>query len=111
MSSKDRRRSVAVVAFDGISPFHLSVPCMVFGSDMSGAGVPRFELLVCAAERGRLATTAGFSIEAPCGLAAIARAGTVIVPSWRDPMERPPEALLRALRAAHARGARVVGLC
>ena len=114
MSSKGRRNTVAavaVVAFDGISPFHLSVPCMVFGPDMSGAGVPRFELLVCAAERGPLATTAGFRIEAPFGLSAIARAGTVIVPSWRDPQERPPEALLRALRSAHARGARVVGLC
>ncbi|MGH6637620.1 MAG: GlxA family transcriptional regulator, partial [Polaromonas sp.] len=28
--------TVAVVAFDGISPFHLSVPCMVFGNDFSG---------------------------------------------------------------------------
>jgi transcriptional regulator GlxA family with amidase domain len=111
MRAPARRNTVAVVAFDGVSPFHLSVPCMVFGSDMAGAGVPRFELLVCAAERGRLTTTAGFSIEAPCGLSAIARAGTVIVPSWRDPQERPPEALLRALRAAHAHGARVVGLC
>jgi transcriptional regulator GlxA family with amidase domain len=106
-----RARTVAVVAFDGISPFHLSVPCMVFGPDMGGPGVPRFKLLVCAAERGTLSTTAGFGIEAPCGLDAITGAGIVIVPSWRDPAERPPEALLRALRAAHRRGAQIVGLC
>jgi transcriptional regulator GlxA family with amidase domain len=106
-----RPEAIAVVAFDGISPFHLSVPCLVFGEDRTAAGVPRFRLLVCAMETGPLRTTAGFTIEAPHGLAAIRRADTVIVPSWRDTMERPPEALLKALRSAHRRGARIVGLC
>jgi transcriptional regulator GlxA family with amidase domain len=103
--------TVAIVAFDGISPFHLSVPCMVFGPEMAGRGVPNYRLVVCAAERGRLRTTAGFAIEAAHSLAMLARAQTVIVPSWRDADERPPEALLRALQAAHRRGARIVGLC
>jgi transcriptional regulator GlxA family with amidase domain len=102
---------VAVVAFDGISPFHLSVPCMVFGPDMAGDGVPPFRLQVCAGETGPLHTTAGFTIGATQRLAALARAQTIIVPSWRDAGERPPEALLQALRRAHARGARIVGLC
>jgi transcriptional regulator GlxA family with amidase domain len=39
------------------------------------------------------------------------KADVVIVPSWRDVNERPPETFLRALRAAHARGALIVGLC
>jgi len=106
-----RPHRVAVVAFDGISPFHLSVPCMVFGPDMAGAGVPAFELQVCASEPGPLATTAGFTIAATRGLAALSRAHTVIVPSWRDTAEPVPPALLQALRRAHARGARIVGLC
>jgi transcriptional regulator GlxA family with amidase domain len=103
--------TVAVVAFDGISPFHLSVPCLVFGNDFSGEGVPRFKLLVCAEKPGSLQTTAGFSIAVQHGLGVLAKAQTVVVPSWRDPMERPPEALLKALQAAHRRGARIVGLC
>ncbi|MFC6307459.1 helix-turn-helix domain-containing protein, partial [Paraburkholderia dipogonis] len=45
------------------------------------------------------------------GLEALADADTIIVPSWRDPAETPPAALLDALRAANARGARLVGLC
>ena len=102
---------VAVVAFDGISPFHLSVPCMVFGPDMAGPGVPPFRLQVCASEPGPLRTTAGFTIGATHRLAAIAQAHTVIVPSWRDTAEPVPPALLQALRRAHARGARIVGLC
>ncbi|GAA3933207.1 GlxA family transcriptional regulator [Luteimonas lutimaris] len=102
--------TVAVVAFDRISPFHLSVPCLVF-EDRSRHGLPRFRVRVCAAEPGPLRTDAGFTIETRHGLAGLRGAGTVVVPSWRDAGERPPETLLKALRAAHARGARIVGLC
>lgn len=102
--------TVAVVAFDRISPFHLSVPCMVFG-ELGQDGPPPFRLRVCAVEPGRMRTAAGFAIEIRHGLGALRHAATVIVPSWRDADERPPAALLRALRAAHGRGARIVGLC
>ncbi|CAB3783954.1 HTH-type transcriptional regulator CdhR [Paraburkholderia ultramafica] len=105
------RHIVAVVAFDRISPFHLSVPCVVFGEDRSGGGLPDFDFRVCAAETGALTTTVGFSIAVTHGLEALADADTIIVPSWRDPDETPPAALLAALRAAHARGAQLVGLC
>ncbi len=100
---------VAVVAFDQISPFHLAVPCVVFGD--AHPGVPAFELVVCAAEQGPLRTSAGFDIQTHHGLAKLAQADIVIVPSWRDPAEKPAAALLAALVAAHQRGAWVVGLC
>lgn len=102
---------VAVVAFDRISPFHLSVPCAVFGEDRRDAGVPRFELLVCGGERGRVGTSIGFGLTGLHGLGSLARAGMVIVPSWRDPGELPPAPLVRALREAYGRGATIVGLC
>lgn len=103
--------TIAVLAFEGISLFHLSVPCLVFGEDRSDIGVPRFNLKVCAAEPGPLRSTAGVGVAAPFGLEGLHQAGTVIVPSWRDPAERAPEALLAALRLAHTRGSRLVGLC
>ncbi len=106
-----RSRTIAVVAFDGISPFQLAVPCAVFAEDRRSIGMPRFDVRVCGLERRRLATSAGFAIEATHGLDSVAGAATVIVPSWRDPHERPPEKLLAALRLAHERGARVIGLC
>ena len=102
---------VAVVAFDGISPFHLSVPCIVFGEDYCAGGVPRFDVRVCAEAPGMLQTTAGFAIGAPHGLEAIDAADIVIVPSWRNALEPPSDALIDALRAAQARGAQMVGLC
>jgi len=102
---------VAVVAFDGISPFHLSVPCLVFGEDRINTGAPRFDTVVCAAEPGSLATAASFRIDVPLGLDALARADIVVVPSWHDDLRGAAPALLDALRAAHARGAILVGLC
>lgn len=103
--------TVAVVSFDGISPFHLSVPCLVFGEDRSDAGVPRFETRVCSWAPGLLGTQAGFRIDVQRGLDALADAGIVVVPSWHDDLRPAPPVLLQALRDAHARGAILVGLC
>ncbi|WP_150430583.1 helix-turn-helix domain-containing protein [Dechloromonas sp. CZR5] len=101
--------AIAIVAFERISPFHLSAPCVVFGD--RHPGVPPFDFAVCATQPGRLATTAGFSIVVEHGLEKLLTADTIIVPSWRDPAERAPADLLAALVAAHERGARIVGLC
>ncbi len=100
---------VAVVTFDGIRPFHLAVPCAVFGE--SAGAQPLFDLRVCAIEPGPLRTQAGFTIVAAHGLRELERAQIVVVPSWRDAHEVPPAPLLAALQRAHRRGAIVAGLC
>lgn len=102
---------VAVIAFNGISPFHLSVPTLVFDEQHQGADMPRFQLRVCGFESGPLHTSAGFDIQVHHGLEQLLDADVVIMPSWRDTLERPPQPLLDALCAAHRRGARLVGLC
>ncbi|MPR64330.1 helix-turn-helix domain-containing protein [Ochrobactrum intermedium] len=103
--------TIAVIAFDGISPFHLSVPCIVFGDDLLKLGAPRYRLLICGEKTGSIPTMSGFAIEVERDLSSLAEADTVIIPAWRDPNERAPEALLLALRNAHEHGARMVGLC
>jgi transcriptional regulator GlxA family with amidase domain len=101
--------TVAVVAFQGISPFHLSVPCVVFGDPVPGG--PQYVLRVCAMETGAISTTAGFTLNAAWGLEGLADADILIVPSWRDPEEAAPQALLDALIEAQRRGAQIIGLC
>ncbi|NEW40098.1 helix-turn-helix domain-containing protein [Nocardia cyriacigeorgica] len=103
--------SVAVIAFDDISPFHLSVPTLVFGR----AGVGKaadwpYEVRICTENPGMLSTAAGFDISVPNGLEAVDSADIVIAPSWLRGVIAP-EPVLDALRTAHARGARIVGLC
>lgn len=101
--------TVAVLAYDRISPFHLSVPCLIFGEARDG--LPEFRFKVCGETRGLLTTTAGFHVDIRHGLSALKQADIVIVPSWRDPSERAPEAILNSLVTAHRRGAQIVGLC
>ncbi|MBI5179448.1 MAG: helix-turn-helix domain-containing protein [Nitrospinae bacterium] len=103
--------TVAVIAFDGISPFHLSIPCCVFGENRQRSALPRFNLFVCAAEPGPLRTSAGFSLSTPHTLSSLSKAGIIIVPSWRNPDETPPRPLLKALIKAQRRGALIAGLC
>jgi len=95
---------IAVIAFDGITPFHLSVPGMVFRD----AG---FDLKICSADPSPLRTTGGFDISVKHGLSALSRADIVILPTWHDDCRSAPPALLEALQRAHRRGARIVGLC
>lgn len=99
------RYKIAVVAFDDITPFHLSVPGMVFRD------AETFDLKICSPDPSPLRTTAGFDISVPHGLQAMSRADIVIVPTWHDDCRPAPATLLDALRRAHRRGARVVGLC
>jgi len=102
---------VAAIAFDGISPFHLSVPCLVFGEDRTALGLPRFDFRICALEAGPVRTEAGLTVTAPHGLGSLDDADIVIVPSWRDLDDPPPAFLTEALRRAHQNGALLVGLC
>lgn len=103
--------TIAVIAFDGISPFHLSIPCTIFGEERAELGLTPNRLIVCGLERRKLASSVGIAIETTHTLADLGQADIVIVPSWRDMHETPPAPLLEALRSAHARGALLVGLC
>ena len=52
-----RKPVVAAIAFDGIRPFHLSVPCLVFGEDRTPEGLPAIDFRVCAPEANTLLHT------------------------------------------------------
>lgn len=102
---------VAVLAFEGISPFHLSVPGLVFGRIGSEAmeSAP-YRVETCAEEPGTLSTPAGFDIAVHHGLEAVDRADTIVIPSWRRHLALS-DPIRDALHRAHDRGARITGLC
>lgn len=102
---------VAVFAHERVSPFHLSVPGLVFGELAVSSGIHDWEVVQCAARPGAVRTSDGYDIHVGHGLAELVEADVVVVPSWPDPSEEPPLELLAALRAAHARGAVIAGLC
>ncbi|MGL5251095.1 MAG: hypothetical protein ACRC7P_08480, partial [Enterovibrio sp.] len=60
---------VAVLAFDGVSLFHLSVPGLVFGTVQTGDNQPHYEVNYCAEQPGLIASDQGISIAVTHGLA------------------------------------------
>lgn len=97
---------VAVLAFDGISPFMLSTPLAVFGEPFLAGG---HRVAVCAATPRFRAGM--LTVEAPSPLGAAHTADVVILPGWRDAGEPVTADLVDTLRRAHEGGAVVVGLC
>jgi transcriptional regulator GlxA family with amidase domain len=100
-----------VVVFDGVSLGIMSFAFGVFDMAASYGVLPGIEIKIVSGEVSATLTGGGLACPVPYDLAAIRTADLVIIPNWRDPAEPPPSPLLETLRAAHARGARVAGLC
>ncbi len=100
---------VVVIATPGFSPFHFSVPSMVFDKAMPERGL--FEVTVCAEQPGTVVSDIGISINVEHGPEQLETADIIIVPFWEHPETRPAPALLDALGRAWQRGAEVAGLC
>ncbi|GGU61190.1 AraC family transcriptional regulator [Streptomyces albospinus] len=92
------------------STFELGCAAEVFG--IARRGIPtRYGFGVCTEHPGPVRTLAGYDMLVTDGLDALDRADTVVVPGWL-PTEQPPSpAVLKALRRAHDRGARVISIC
>ena len=104
-------RSVVAVAYDGLCMFEFGVATELFGLDRPELDVAWYDFSVIAAEPGALRVTGGMTMHAPNDLQAVAAAGTIVLPGWRDIDEEPPAALLGALRQAHNNGARIMSIC
>ena len=100
---------VAIVAVEGFSPFHYSVPCMLFGDTVSET--KRFNLQICAEQPGLLSARDGFALYASGDFTAMEQADIVVVPYWGEVNQRPPQALIASLIRARDNGAEIVGLC
>ena len=109
--TKPRRPTVAVVVFDGMSPFETGIVIEVFGLPRPELDVEWYDLLVCSVRPGPIRTVGGLSLEAPCGVESLAAADTVIVPGVSDVHQEVDAELVAALRSAYDRGARIVSIC
>ncbi|MFJ8432339.1 helix-turn-helix domain-containing protein [Kitasatospora sp. NPDC094019] len=102
--------NVVAVVMEEVHPFELGVACEVFGLDRTGDGLPGYDFAIAGARPGPHRTHAGFTIDVPHGPERLATADLVVVTATTISREYP-EPLLEALRAAHARGARVLSIC
>ena len=113
MLRKPRRSSHLVVAliYDGLATFEFGCTVELFALDRAELGVQWYDFAVCSADGAAVRAAGGIEIRARHSLALLDRADTIVIPGWRNVEEAPPAALLRKLRAAHQRGARLCTIC
>src|SRR4029077_17944783 len=104
MMSKGPHR-VAVLALPAVIPLELGIAAEIFGRD------PHYRLTVCAEGRSTSLPGSGLTVNTPAGLEGLKRAETVIIPGYEDVNATVSTAVLDAIRAAHARGVRLVSIC
>lgn len=113
MSGKNTPRQplVAAIAYDGLCTFEFGCVVEIFALERRELGVPWYRFATCAVDAGPLRAAGGVTLQATHSLRLLDQADTIIVPGWRGADAPVPPALLRKLRAAHARGARLCSIC
>jgi len=104
-------RLVVALAYDGLCTFEFGVAVEIFGLDRPEMGGNWYGFRVAAADPGPMRAMGGIRVSADGGLGLLERAGTIIVPGWRGADAPVPARLVRALRRAHERGARLLSFC
>jgi len=109
--AKPERHRVAILCLEGLVAFDLTAPAQAFGLAHRDDGWPLYEVTTCSPGGGAVRSTSGFAVTPAADLGALRRTETVVVPGYADLLRPPPEPALAALRAAAARGARVLSVC
>jgi AraC family transcriptional activator FtrA len=102
---------VVAVAYDNLCTFEFGCVVEVFALPRPELSIDWYRFGVCATNGGRIRAAGGVTMRVPRGLSLLDSADTILIPGWPDPDERPPPALLRKIRAAHDRGARLGSIC
>ncbi len=103
--------NIAVVVYDHVAMFELGVLCEAWGNDRTAQGVPAFDFAICTPTPGRVSTDVpGFEVSVSAGLDRVGRADLVCIPAHQ--LHEPvPDDVLVALRAAYARGVKLLSVC
>ncbi|MGY0485591.1 helix-turn-helix domain-containing protein [Streptomyces sp. WG-D5] len=108
-----RPHHVVVLVDEGINPFEVGVATEVFGLPRPELGDrdPLYTLALCTPEPGNRMNHGFFTMTGTAGLEAVDSADTLVVPGRPDNVVPRSEAVLEAVRRAHARGARIASFC
>lgn len=102
---------VAILAYDGLCTFEFGIAVEIFGLARPEFDFPWYSHQIAAVDQGPMRAMGGIQVLADGGLELLEQARTIIIPGWRDRNAAVPDALLAALRQAHARGARLLSIC
>ncbi|GGQ66061.1 GlxA family transcriptional regulator [Streptomyces asoensis] len=102
---------VVVIVDENSNPFELGCATEVFGLRRPEIGRQLYDFRLCSPEPAPRMRDGFFTLTGVAGLEAADTADTLIVPNRPDVEVPRRPAVLDAVRRAHARGARLIGLC
>ena len=102
---------IAVRAFDGITTFHLAAPLLVFGELSRRYPDSGWSLRVWSEDGRPVRTDEGVTMGDLHDRSVAERADLLVFPSWPIHLPEPDPETTALIRAAHARGAGIAGLC
>jgi AraC family transcriptional activator FtrA len=102
---------VVALAYDRLATFEFGIAAEIFGLPRPEMGPGWYRFAVAAVDDGDMRAVGGVRFSTDGGLELLADAGTIVVPGWREIDAPVPDAVIEALKAAHARGARIISFC
>lgn len=102
---------VVALLYDGLCTFEFGIVAEIFGLARPEMGTGWYRFASCAVGDGPLRAHGGFVFTPEHGSEMIDVADVVVVPGWKSAEAPVPDELCDRLRAAHARGARLVSIC
>jgi AraC family transcriptional activator FtrA len=102
---------VVALVYDGLCAFEFSCAAEVFGLSRPELGPDWYRFETCSLKGASVRSQYGMRMQAANGLERLRAAGTIVIPGWEGIDVPVPEAILEALRGAHARGARLLSIC
>ncbi|SEF15400.1 helix-turn-helix domain-containing protein [Jiangella alba] len=109
--SQGSSHRVAQIVAPGSNPFEMAIGMELFGITRTELDVDWYDFVACSAGDGLTVREGLFTMHCPGTLDDVATADTVIAPNRPDPEAGYGDDVLEALRAAAARGARMVSFC
>jgi AraC family transcriptional activator FtrA len=102
---------VVAIAYDQLCTFEFGIATEIFALSRPEMGANWYRFAVAGVDEGEMRAAGGLRFSVDGGLELLAEAGTIVIPGWRGIETPVPQALVDSLKAAHARGARILSFC
>ena len=100
---------IALFLYPNIPIFHFSVPHTIFNLEIEGKKL--FDVKTFSSDGLPVSTEKSILLQADGGLERIKDADLIIIPGWDDIEKKPDETFIQALKEAHQKETKIVGLC
>lgn len=102
---------VVALVYDGLCTFEFGIVAEVFGLSRPELGRDLYSFKSVSLEGNKISASGGLTVQATGNLADFEKADIIVVPGWRGKDEIVPKCICDKLRAAHARGAKILSIC